>query len=98
MRVEWLTSRLRRMLIKLCFQEQSDVLCVIERPESELGKGLFFLFGSPAEELDEYSCARRLLNELKYRLKEHGFEFSYTLARPQEKKTGFYKGKGGKNV
>lgn len=76
--------KIRRQAILMSI-EGADVLFVADNPDSPVGNGASFLFGSMNETPSAFLCARRLLNELKCHMEKNGFEFDYTLSQKERR-------------
>lgn len=75
-------NKIRRQALMMSIKG-ADVLFVADNPESPVGDGAAFLFGSMKETPSAFLCARRLLNELKHHLEKTGLELNYTLTQKE---------------
>lgn len=76
-------NKIRRQAIMMS-AGGADVLFVADNPDSPVGNGASFLFGSMKETPSAFLCARRLLNELKYHMAQNGLELNYTLSQMEK--------------
>ena len=81
--VERSIQKVRKQVVKLALSG-IDVMFVAEYPEQEVGSGSAFVFGSAKEQPRFDLCARRLLNELKSKIDDIGFELEFTIKRKVE--------------